>query len=48
MTQVLQLAQLVELDRMAEVEIGTGRVETFLDSQRFSARKLRRELALDQ
>ena len=48
MAEVLQLAQLVELDRVAEVQVGPGRVEAFLDPQRLAAGELRRELGLDQ
>ena len=46
--QVLQLAQLVELHRMAEVQVGPRRVEAFLDPQRLAAGELGDELALDQ
>src|SRR5207248_5726844 len=48
MTELLQLAKLVELDRMAEMQIGTRRVEAFLDRQRNAARKLCNELRFDQ
>ena len=48
MTEVLQLSQLVELDRVAEVEVGPGRIEAFLDPQRLAAGELLRELGLDQ
>ena len=46
--EILQLPQLVELDRVPEMEVGTGRIEAFLDSQWRAAGELRRELRLDQ
>ena len=46
--EILQLPQLVELDRVPEVEVGTGRIEALLDLQGFSAGELGRELGLDQ
>ena len=38
MSELLQLAELVELDRMAEMEVGTRRIESFLDLEGRSAR----------
>lgn len=50
--EVLQLAHLVQHDRMADVDVGRGRVEPELDAQRLAggraARELLRELFLDQ
>ena len=46
--EILQLPQLVELDRVAEVQVGPGRVEALLDPQRLAAGELRGELGLDQ
>ena len=46
--EVLQLPQLVELDRVAQVEVGPRRIEALLDPQRLAARELRGELGLDQ
>ena len=46
--EILQLPQLVELDRVPEVEVGTGRIEAFLDSQGRAAGELGGELGLDQ
>src|SRR5262245_59790361 len=47
MPQVLQLAELVELDGVAEVEVRTRGIEPLLDPQRLAASELCRELALD-
>ncbi len=41
-------AQLVELHRVAEVQVRPGRVEAFLDPERLPARKLGDELAFDE
>jgi hypothetical protein len=50
--EVLQLAHLVQHDRVADVDVGRGRVEPELDAQRLAggraARELLRELFLDQ
>ena len=46
--EVLQLAQLVELDGVAEMQVGPGGIEAVLDAQRHAARELGHELALDQ
>ncbi len=48
MAEILELPQLVELNRVPEVEIGPGRVEPFLDPQRLAARELPGELGGDQ
>ena len=42
--EVLQLAQLVELHGVAEVQVGPRRVEALLDAQRLAARELGGEL----
>ena len=47
MPEVLQLAKLVELHSMSKVQIGPGRVEAFLDSQRLAALELGFQLGLD-
>ena len=44
MAEVLQLAQLVELHRVSEVQVGPGRVEALLDPQRLAASELGFEL----
>ena len=46
-TEVLELLQLVELDRMPEMEVGPGGVKTFLDSQRLAALQFLDEFSLD-
>ena len=43
--EVLQLAELVELNGVTDVEVGSRRVESLLDAQRLAARKLLGELA---
>ena len=52
MAQILQLAQLVEDDGVAEVDVGRGRIEAELDSQgnagRFRARQLGEPLVFGQ
>src|SRR5204862_6207318 len=48
MSKVLQLAELVELDRIAEMEVGTRGTEPSLDLERLAARQLRDELGLDE
>ena len=52
MSQVLHLAHLVQHDRVAEVNVGRGGVETQLDAQRrlchLRARKLGGNFRLDQ
>ena len=52
MAEVLQLAHLVEHHRVAEVQVGRGRVEAELDAQRraalFGARQFLREFGFDQ
>src|SRR6266852_7226506 len=45
--EVLKLAELVELHRVAEMQIGPGRVEAFLDSQWLAAPELGFELGFD-
>ena len=40
MPEILQLAQLVELHGVAEMEVGARRIEAFLDAQRLAAREL--------
>jgi hypothetical protein len=45
--EILQLLELVELNRVAQMKIGTGRIEAFLDPQRLAALELRGELGLD-
>ena len=47
MAEVLQLPQLVELHRVAEVQVGPRRIESFLDAQRLAALELGGELRLD-
>ena len=37
--EILQLAQLVELHRVAEMQVGARRIEAFLDVERLAARK---------
>ena len=46
--EVLQLAQLVDQDGVAEVQVRARRVEACLDAQRLPALQLLGELALDQ
>ena len=46
--ELLQLPELVELDRVTQMQIGTGRIEAFLDPQRLAALELRGELGLGQ
>ena len=48
MPEVLQLAQLVELDRVAQMQVRTSRIESFLDSERLPALQLGDELRLDE
>src|SRR6516164_7292670 len=45
--EVLELPELVELNGVAEVQVGPRRVEAFLDAQRLAALELRGELHLD-
>jgi murein DD-endopeptidase MepM/ murein hydrolase activator NlpD len=47
-SEVLQLAQLVELHGVAEVQVGPRRVEALLDPQRLAAGELGDELGLDE
>ena len=47
-TEVLQLAQLVELHRVAEMQVGARRIEAFLDLERLAARELGAKLAFDE
>ena len=44
MAEILQLAHLVQHDRMADVDVGRGRIETELDAQRLARRGAPREL----
>jgi hypothetical protein len=46
-TEILHLAHLVQDDGMAEMDVRRGRIEAELDAQRRAARKLLRDLALD-
>jgi hypothetical protein len=46
MTELLQLAQLVERDHVADVQIRSGGVATELDAERPSLRELRYEVLL--
>ena len=48
MAQILQLSQLVELNRVTKVKIGTRRIEPLLDVERLAARQLCTQLALDK
>ena len=48
MPEILQLAELVELDGVAEMKVGTGRIEAFLDLERLPPLELRDELGLDE
>ena len=48
MAEILQLAQLVELHRVAEVQVGPRRVEALLDGERLAARELCPQLGLDE
>ena len=52
MTEVLQLAHLVQHDRVADVDVGRGRIEAELDTQRLACRRapgeLLREFVFDQ
>ena len=44
MAEVLQLAQLVQHHRVAEMDVGRGRIEAELAAQRLAARVRAREL----
>ena len=44
MAEILQLTHLVQHDRMADVDVGRGRIEPELDAQRLAARGAPREL----
>ena len=44
MAEILQLAHLVQHDRVADVDVGRGRIEAKLDAQRLAARGAAREL----
>src|SRR5207247_11323811 len=48
MPKLLELAQLVELNGVAEMKVGPRRVEALFDRQRLAALELRYELRLDQ
>ncbi len=48
MPQILELAQLVDQDRVTQVQIGRRWIETGLDPQRLSALELFDQLGLDQ
>jgi hypothetical protein len=47
-TEVLQLAQLVELHGVAQMQVGACRIEAFLDHERLAAREFRAKLAFDE
>ena len=47
MAEVLELAQLLQDDRVAEVDVGRGRVEAELDAQLAPLARGLRELALE-
>ena len=46
--EILQLPQLVELHRVAEMQVRPRRIEAFLDVQRLAARELGPQFAFDQ
>ncbi len=48
MAQILQLPQLVELDRMPEMQVRPRRVETLLDREGLAAGELGAQFAFDQ
>ncbi|MNH46963.1 hypothetical protein D3C79_1099790 [compost metagenome] len=48
MTQILELAQLVDQDGMPQVQVRRSRVKTRLDPQRLPALELLDQLGLDQ
>ncbi|CAM2144483.1 hypothetical protein PT2222_160058 [Paraburkholderia tropica] len=47
MAEILQLAHLVEHDRVADVDVGRGRIEAELDAQRLAGGRAFRELLLE-
>ena len=48
MAEILQLAQLVELHGVTQVQIGARRIETLLDLERNAAFQLGDKLGLDE
>src|SRR5262249_21464909 len=48
MAEVLELPQLVELDRVTQVQVRARRIEAFLDPQRLAALELGGQLGLHQ
>ena len=47
MAEILQLAHLVEHDRVADVDVGRGRIEAELDTQRLARGRAASELLLE-
>ena len=47
MAEILQLPQLVELNGVSQMEVGSSGVEAFLDAQRLAPRELRDKLGFD-
>ncbi len=48
MAQILELTQLVDQHRVPQVQVGRGRIETCLDTQRLAALELLNQFRLDQ